>query len=387
MINMIRMKFIGYKQNIPLIIIMTAMSIIFMYVFGIGFSQEHKSNVYFVDQSHSEESESLINGMMKTKQFSIIEDTYEKAIQELENGQAIATVIIPENYKTAVREGDIKLKIVKVGNVMEHEILKQHIRVQISQSIGNLTFAQSVLPALKTLKIPMEKDTFINRINAYYQEKKIVQVETSVYEKEGEIQYDSLKQSFMGFILFFSLFTIVFGVGSIVEEKQLKVWHRQLVAPIGGRVILGATLFVGFIVGMIQMSLALGIGKFVFDIDLGGSFIALLLVMAAYVIAAMSLALLIISFVKTEQQLAAISPMIIVATSMLGGTMWPTELVTNKVVKMTAYITPQRWAMQGFKNIIIFRGGIKDVIEPIGYLCILAIVFFTISMIRYRKVT
>jgi len=199
--------------------------------------------------------------------------------------------------------------------------------------------------------------------------------------------YDSLKQSFMGFTLFFSLFTMVFGIGNIVDNKQKRVWHRQKVSPITGVQILGSALVTGFLIGFLQIGTMMMSGAYIFNIDLGESMISLLLVISAYIISAMCMGLFISGLVKTEQQLSAISPMIIVSTSMLGGCMWPLEIVANSFIRNLSIITPQRWAMEGLRQVIINRGGLSNIVEPITYMLILAIVFFGLSLIPYRKVT
>lgn len=385
MLNMIRIRFLEYKRMWPVILAMTIMAIVFIYTFGVGFSQDFKSSVSVVDQSQSEESLAFIEGLKKLNEFNILVLDYEESVKLLEKSDIIAIIVIPQNYATRVYNGSASLDFIKTGALMEHETLKQSINGIVSETIGTISFVESIAPVYSMLNIELNKELFIESVEDNYRDRPIMEINSKVYDIEGANFYDSLKQSFMGFILFFSLFTMVFGIGSIVEDKENRVWHRQIVSPLSGSTILGSALIVGFVVGFFQLVIMIVSGKYIFDIDLGNSTPALLLVLSAYVIASMSLGLFISGLVKTEQQLGAISPMIIVSTSMLGGCMWPLEMVTNKFVRGLSLITPQRWAMEGLQKIMIYNGKVADVSQQVIYLLVLAIVFFSLAMIPYLK--
>ena len=385
MLNMIRVRFLEYKRMWPVIVSMTVMAIVFIYTFGVGFSQDFKSGVAVVDESGSTESLAFIEGLTNLNDFEILVLDYEKSIELLEKSDVIAIILIPEDYETSVYNGKGQMDFIKTSALMEHETLKQSIEGIVSQTVGNIRFVDSVEPAYSMLNIELNKKLLIESVEDNYRDRPIMSLNSKVYDSDGVNFYDSLKQSFMGFIIFFSLFTMVFGIGSIVEDKENRVWHRQIVSPLSGLTILGSALIVGFIVGLFQLSIMVITGKYMFNIDLGSSTPALLLILSAYVIASMSLGLFISSFVKTGQQLGAFSPMIIVSTSMLGGCMWPLEMVTNKFVRGLSLITPQRWAMEGLQKILLYNGNIADISKQVIYLLILSILFFTIAMIPYLK--
>jgi ABC-2 type transport system permease protein len=122
------------------------------------------------------------------------------------------------------------------------------------------------------------------------------------------------------------------------------------------------------------------------DIDLGGNFLALLLVLFAYVLAMNGLGLLFSGFVSSPQQLGAIAPVIIVSTSMLGGTMWPLEMITNKALLFAANLMPQKWAMDGMRSIIVYNGDFSNVMYPVSILLLIAVILFVLSLVPYNRV-
>ena len=385
MLNMILIRFKEYKQIVPVLISMTVMAIGLIYIFGIGFGQEYKPLVAIVNEDESTESQQIVDELLRDDTYESKALDYEDSINELKSGSVIAVLHIPANYSVDFYQGSGKVDFIKTANLMEHMALEMSLESIINRIFGNKNFMDSVEPAYRMLNIEMNQVELGNTINDLYRDRPMATIEASTYESGAANYYDSLKQSFMGFILFFSLFTMVFGIGSIVDNKQNRVWHRQIVSPIGGTSILGSALVVGFVVGFIQIAIMMLTASYVFNIDVGESMMALMLVISAYVVAAICMGLMISGFVKTEQQLSAVSPMIIVSTSMLGGCMWPLEMVSNPIIRNLSIITPQRWAMQGLQQVIIYKGDVSNVMEPIVYSLLLALVFFVISIIPYRK--
>ncbi len=231
----------------------------------------------------------------------------------------------------------------------------------------------------------MTTDDLHDRVTERTENYPLYIVEIKAMDNQVQNGFESIKHSFMGYILFFSMFTMVFGIGSIVEEKENHVWQRQLVSPLSSGVVLAGNMIASFIVGMIQLMFMIVFAKYVFGIDFGGSIVALFLVLACYVIAITCLGLLLSNMVKTSQQLGSFSPVIIVGTSMIGGCMWPLSIITSDILLFMADLTPQRWAYLGLKAVIVNNGGISDVLMPIAYLLIIAAVLFGVAMIPHRK--
>ena len=386
MLNMIKVRLLEYKAMFPVVIAMTIMAVAFIYVFGIGFGQTYQPPVAIVDEDRSEESRRVVESLIGEKEFETKEYILDEAVNLLESSKVIAVIVIPENYSQDIKANTGTIQFIKISTVMEHYALELALSAIIDRVYGNEEFLNRISQVYTMTNLEMNKENMLATINDTYKDRPMLKTIATAYESDSANYYDSLKQSFMGFILFFSMFTMVFGIGGIVENKQTRVWHRQIVSPIPSHIILGSALIVGFAVGFFQISIMVLTGTYIFDIDLGKSTLALLLVISAYIMAAMSLGFFISSLVKTEQQLSAFTPMIIVSTSMLGGCMWPLEMVSNNFIRTLSIITPQRWAMEGLQQVIIFNGDIGNVIEPITYMLILAIIFFLMAIVPYKKV-
>jgi ABC-2 type transport system permease protein len=150
----------------------------------------------------------------------------------------------------------------------------------------------------------------------------------------------------VGFTLFFSTFTIVFVAGDILREKEQKTWYRKLVSPISKWKIMTSLLISTFVVGFGQMLFMVLAGRFIFNVNWGMNVVLVLGIYAAFVFTFTSIGLTISGLVKNYEQLGSIVPIVLVASAMLGGTMWPLEIINSKLLLTLSNFMPHKWAME-----------------------------------------
>jgi ABC-2 type transport system permease protein len=150
----------------------------------------------------------------------------------------------------------------------------------------------------------------------------------------------------VGFTLFFSTFTIVFVAGDILREKEQKTWYRKLVSPISKWKIMTSLLISTFVVGFGQMLFMVLAGRFIFNVNWGMNVVLVLGIYAAFVFTFTSIGLTISGLVKNYEQLGSIVPIVLVASAMLGGTMWPLEIINSKLLLTLSDFMPHKWAME-----------------------------------------
>ena len=90
--------------------------------------------------------------------------------------------------------------------------------------------------------------------------------------------------------------------------------------------------------------------------------------------------ILMLKLMRYKHQLSTISPILLTSTSMLGGTMWPLDIVESKTLLFLADLTPQKWAVEGIEKIVMYGGGITDILPNIGLLILMSSIFFIIGV-------
>lgn len=385
MISFIIMKIKNYKAMIPVMIIMTAMTLVFIYIFGIGFSKGFIPKVAIVDEDHSQISEMIVEKLKSQKAYEFYAGTYDESIIDLKKDNIIGVVYIQEGFEVGLEQGKVNVTFFKEGASAELSTLENTLGSLITEVIGDKFFAKGITSFLEAKGVDITTKEIYDDLLENKETVITFQSKASFFQKDDWVKYNVIKSTFTGFLLFFSMFTIMFGIGTLVDEKELMVWQRQLVSPLSKMSLITGNLISNFIVSMVQMLFVVLASKLFFNMDWGGSTLALICVLGAYVIAGTAMGLFITGFIKTQQQLAAILPTIIVATSMIGGCMWPVEMMGSKFLRTFAEFLPQRWGMVGLSKVILYNGGMEDVIKPIIILLVIAVVFLLASIIPYRK--
>lgn len=382
MLNIMMVKFKYYLQLLPIIIGMSVLALALIYVFGQSFQGADHPDVLLANQDGSALSLAFEKRLESIEGFDFIKASYDQGFKDVSNGQGIALIVIEEGFG----QSDLpEVTMFKSGESVEHFTLQASIESQARLFFMDENYLSQIPYFFQSLGLDIDPQGLRESLEEQVAKYPIMTVEVASYTGATARGYDSLKHSFIGFILFFSMFTMVFGIGSIIEEKEQRVWQRQSVSPVGNLKILAANMLVTVVVGTLQLSALVIISRLVFNIDWGGSFIALLLILIAYVVAVASLGLLMSGLVNTSQQLGSFSPIVIVSTSMIGGCMWPLEIISSKALLFMADLTPQRWAYKGLKEVILNNGGLGDVVDSLVILMVIACVLFLLAMVPYQK--
>lgn len=385
MLNVIGVKLKDYRESIPMILVMTVLALLLIYVFGRSFDGANLPKVAVVDVDGTGPSGRFVENLIDVEGFQYELVNYDEGLDGTSDSRYIAMVVIEDGFAANSLDGQGKLTMYKSGESIEHFTLQAAIESLGRRFYMEERFVEQLPKALKGYGVEVDQDELRQALAVQVAKYPILVVKTTSYGPSVTTGYDSLKHSFIGFILFFSMFTMVFGIGSIVDEKEHMVWQRQNVALVGMAKVMAGNMIASFMVGMLQLIVMVLVSRLIFGLDWGGSIVALLLVLAAFVLAVTAMGLFMSGLVSTMQQLGSFSPIVIVSTSMIGGCMWPLEIITSKILLFLADLTPQRWAYKGLKAVIINGGGLSDVTDALGMLLIIALVFFVLGMLPFRK--
>lgn len=389
MLSVIKLRLLRLREEWMIFLFMTAMALGFTAIFGASFTT-YKPTVYIVDEDKSHYSEALINELNTYKDFKFREVDIKTAEKDVEEGNVSMGLLIPRDFHTDIEKGlGISLGIIKVKDdtiILTIQEIVSGITTKMAGAnrIADVTaaFIQTAKPDADYEKI---KSSSYKNVMDSWKYKNPVSVEATVADTGVQTGYDGLMHSMIGFTLFFSMYTMVFAIGTILYDKKHKTWERMLISPVSRTGILGGSMIVAYITGAAQMGVLILSGKYLIGIDWGSSMAGILLVSATFIFAVTSLGLMMTGFIKTQAQLGSIAPIVLTSTSMLGGCMWPLEIVNNKVLLLLAELTPQKWAMQGIESIASSGMGFEAAIMPSIVLTAMGIIFFTVGAFSLNR--
>ena len=390
--SVIKLRLLRLRDDFWAYLLMTVMAFGLTVVFGVSFN-EYAPTVLIVDENNSSYSKVLSEELRESNVFHFQNSDRKQATTKVEEGEVLAAILIEDHFESDIKEGNsVSLGIMK----LKQDTLLLTLNEQLSSAVLKISDGVRIsdITADYIVSIKPGADRQVIKAKAYssimdaWKYKNPMSLKAIEEGSNKENSYDSLKHSMIGFSLFFSMYAMVFGVGTILYDKQHRTWQRMLITPISRTSILGGSMIVAYLTGALQLGILIIGGKYLLKIDWGNSIGGVLLVAAAFVFAVTAMGLLLSGIVKTHMQLSSITPVVLISTSMLGGCMWPLDIVNNKILLFLAELTPQKWAMQGMEGIASRGMGFEAAVLPTSVLIGMGIIFFGfgVKLMKFESV-
>lgn len=205
-------------------------------------------------------------------------------------------------------------------------------------------------------------------------------VHTVTASSATDFSYDGRVQAAFGMGLFFVMFTILFGVNNILEERRTGLWNRVIVSPVSKAGMYAGHVTFTFLSGMVQLLLVFGLFRVAFGVSTGPHLAAALLILATYAFAITALGMVLSGLVANAAQMNVVIPIVAVSSAMIGGAFWPIEIVTNPVLLALSKVLPLRPAMDALKGLAYHGWGFSGVLGAVGYLAAFALICMVVGV-------
>lgn len=388
-------RLLNLKRSYKVYIFMLTLPLIFTFVFGAAVGGDDlRIPVPVVDLDDSEYSRMLIEELKGLDAYAI-NLTDKEELQRLvsENASQVG-LIIPDGFQEAVDKGIIpRLDLVITAQTSTLYSFEGVLRSSIQKMSFNVSIARSTVDALsKHLVMDDDRTERIkNRVYELASEKWVEALPLKVNARidtsnKDNVSFNMYTQTSLGFTLAFSMFTFIFAIGEILEEKKNMIWDRINISPLSKFQIYTGNLIYACAIGVIQMLIMAFVGQTVFRVNWGANIGGVLAILAAFTFCMVSLGLLMSSFVRTNQQLQVTAPVIVVSASMIGGCYWPLEMVNSKILFMASKFVPPGWAMKGLKDLIVYNQGFDAVYLPVAVLILMGVIFMGTALQVSEKI-
>lgn len=183
-------------------------------------------------------------------------------------------------------------------------------------------------------------------------------------------------------VLFVFINTLVAAWG-MPADRAAGLARRTFAAPTGATALLLGEAGYRLLVAVLQAALIVVVGAVAFGVAWGDPWgvAALIALLAA---ASTGAAVLLGSLARTPQQITALAPPIGIALGMLGGCMWPLEIV-GPTLRAIAHATPHAWAVQAFSRLVGDGAGLSDITRELAMLAAFAAAFLVVGLVAYRR--
>lgn len=201
-------------------------------------------------------------------------------------------------------------------------------------------------------------------------------------EAKAQDRLANVGERALGFTVMFVMMIVFMMSGVILHERQNGTWGRLLTTPASRASLVSGYLLSFFLTGMFQFAVLVAASRLLFGVN-WGPLLPLAVMAAALVLCSASLGLFLAGIVRTYEQQQTAGILVVNATSLLGGVFWPLEFVGD-TMRRIGYLTPQAWAMDGFREVMLRGGSWSNLVWPLTVLLAVAAIFAATGLLRVR---
>lgn len=158
-------------------------------------------------------------------------------------------------------------------------------------------------------------------------------------------------RSIGGWAIMFVLFTLTAAARSIIYERDHGTLHRLLSTPTSRGAILLSKFVYSWVLGIVQIQVLFAASSLIFSVDIISNFFNLFIMSILTAGASTSFGMLLASVTRTEQQADALSMVLILSMSAVGGSWFPVTLMPEFIQSVSRF-TLTYWAVEGFLNVL-----------------------------------
>ncbi|MGA2502927.1 MAG: ABC transporter permease [Anaerolineales bacterium] len=368
------------------------MPIIFTLLFGVAFGGSGKATdarlpVGLLDLDGGSLGTNL-KSLLSASNVIRLDETPSRSEAELVtlvgSNKLAAAIVIPAGYSQSLRNGN-PLKLVFHADpaqpsttTVESELLVASQRLGSAVRTANITASMANDPAAF--------DPALTAALAAWQNPPIqVSVTSSVSTTPQNQKVMSMAQSSPAMMIQFAIAGLLTAATVIVNERKTRSLQRLLTTATSRFQILFGHYLAIFVMIFSEFLILILFGQLL-QVNYLRLPLATLLVAAASAVCIAALGLLIGVFAKSEEQAVMFSLIPMFVLSGLGGAWVPLE-ITGATFQTVGHLSPVAWALDGFKNVVGRGLGFNSVLIPAAALLGYAVLFFGLSLWRFRRVS
>jgi ABC-2 type transport system permease protein len=275
----------------------------------------------------------------------------EELVERLRRGEILTGLVIPYDLERRLQDGRPAAQLLVSGS--------DPTVVNVSANLRQFTFqpgAPAGLPAPR--------------------------IETRVYynpERRTEVQ---IVPALMGVLL--NLTMVLFTAVAIVRERERGNMELLITTPTRTGELIVGKLLPYILIGLIQVTLILGVGSWLFDVPVRGGIVDLYVASLVFIAATLALGLLISTLAGTQFQAMQLTFFVFLPSILLSGFMFPFEGMP-RAAQWVAEILPLTHFVRLVRGIVLRAAALGELWIDVAALVAFFVVVMTLTAMRFRK--
>lgn len=361
-------EFIQMRRDRLTFAMMVVMPIVQLLLFGFAINTDvkHLSTIVF-DQSLQQEGRDLLSAFQASEYFNIkyVAKNYQEVTEAIEDGTAKVGVIIPPDYTDNIKHGRSAAVQVIVD---ASDSMAASSAISAAQLIGQIRSQEILLKQMQGSLGKQVVSPIDIRIRPWYNPDFI----SAFYMVPG----------ILGIILTMTL--VMITSMAIVREREHGTLEQLIVTPLKSHELMLGKIIPYIFVGYVQVTLALVVGSLVFDVPMKGSIALLYGLTTLFIIASLSLGVLISTSAKTQMQAMQMSFFIFLPSVLLSGFMFPREAMPQLFYQL-GHLLPLTFYLEILRAIVLKGIGINFLWSQVFALIVYILVALSISIMKFQK--
>ena len=359
---MLRKEFIQMRRDRLTLGMMVGIPAVQLVLFGFAIRTEvrHLPTVV-LDESRTSESRAFVAVLQNTRNFDIIEQVGNRAVleQRVRSGRASAALVIPPGFATDVKRG---------RTAHAQVIVDAADPMSSSAAISGAMLAGAARAAEISARRGSRGAPIEVRVRPWYNPA----LRSAAYIVPGVI----------GVLL--SMTMLLITSMAIVRERERGTLEQLIVTPVGKTSIMLGKILPFAVVGIIQTTVILTLGKALFDIPVRGSLPLLYALTLLFIIVMLSVGLGISTLARNQVQAMQIGFFLMLPMILLSGFMFPRAAMPPPA-QWLGLLLPLTYYLEILRGILLKDLGIAYLWRDAAVLAAFALVLVTFSVLRFAR--
>lgn len=360
---MLRKEFIEMRRDRFTLAMLIGIPAVQLVLFGYAVQTDVRNvPTVVLDESRTSQSRRLTDMMANTRNFRIVGTAAnrDQVREAIERGDAAAAIIIPPEFASDLKRGQGAQAQVIVDAA---DPLSSQAAISAATLAGARSGTELAPRPMPTLTAPVEV-----RVRPWYNP----EGRNSPYIVPGII----------GILLTMTMVSITGA--AIVRERERGTLEQLVVTPIGKTsLMLGKTVPFA-VVGYLQVTVILILGKLLFDVPMRGSLVLLYLLIAPFIIASLGMGLFISAVTKTQIQAMQLSFFFIMPNILLSGFIFPRSAMPEPAQWVGAAL-PLTYFLTVMRSVLLKGVEFSDVWRQALVLTGFAVLLVGMSVRKFSK--
>lgn len=337
------------KRDQTSLIIALLIPVVQLIIFGFAINLDVRYvPAVVVDMDRSSQSRSYISKIQNTHYVSInyYAPTPEAATATLRSGKARVAIIIPPDFaRLGVADKNAAVRVLVDGS---DSIVANSARLAFTPTGG--------------------KTVIESRIDVLFNP----ELRTATFMIPGLIA------------VILQIVTVSLTASSLVREREQGTLEQLMVSPVGRLGLMLGKLQPYAVLSMFEIIAVLIISRYIFDVRVVGNVWLLLLLSVPFIVAALSMGLLISTIAQNQAQALQMTLLIMLPSILMSGFMFPRETMPGALY-LISNILPMTFFLEILRGIIVRGAVLNDLWSSIFALILMATLLLLLSAARFRK--